>query len=71
MKRSEIKNCSKQRLAQRGSFAVDSCDCGALHLTIGYITLRLEPRACIELTGALCEALDQLAGERRHTTLLS
>lgn len=65
------KNCSKRRLAQRGSFAVDACECGAVHLTIGYVTMRLERSACAEMADAIAEALDLLATQNRPPRLLS
>ena len=65
------KNCSKRRLAQRGSFAVDACECGAVHLTIGYVTMRLERSACAEMADAIAGALDLLATQNRPPRLLS
>ncbi|HZP44385.1 MAG TPA: hypothetical protein VFB15_01930 [Candidatus Binataceae bacterium] len=49
--------CRKRRLAQRGSFLVDDCACGAVHLTIGYLTIRLERAAYAEMAEAIGEAL--------------
>ncbi len=51
------RKCKRRRLAERGSFIVELCDCDAVHLTVGFLTLRLEPRAYRELAGALEEAL--------------
>ena len=45
------KNCRRHRLAERASFSVDECECGALHLTIGYVTMRLEACAYREMAG--------------------
>jgi hypothetical protein len=60
--------CLRRRLAGRASFSVDECDCGAIHLTIGYITLRLDPCAFREMAAAVIEALEQLP-ERNHPTI--
>ena len=60
-------DCHRHRLAERGSFSVDECDCGALHLTIGYVTLRLDPRAFREMARAILEALDRLPIHQRPT----
>lgn len=49
--------CTRRRLAERGAFIVELCDCDAVHLTVGFLTLRLDPRAYRELAGALEEAL--------------
>jgi hypothetical protein len=60
-------NCQRRRLAECGSFAVDECDCGAIHITIGYVTMRLDPRAYRELARAILEALDHLSVHQRPT----
>jgi hypothetical protein len=52
--------CERRRLAARASFAVDECDCGSVHLTIGYVTIRLDPSAYSEMALAIAEALDHL-----------
>jgi len=52
--------CRRRKLAQRESFSVDACDCGALHLTIGYVTMRLDPCAYREMAAVISEALDRL-----------
>jgi hypothetical protein len=61
------KNCRRRRLAHHASFSVDECDCGALHLTIGYVTLRLEVCAYREMAAAVTEALNQLPVQHRPT----
>lgn len=41
---------------------VSQCaDCGQIHLTLAYLTLRLQPEAFRELTGMLALALQQLS----------
>ena len=52
--------CRRRRLAERASFSIDECDCGAIHLTIGYVTMRLEPCAYREVAALMTEALDRL-----------
>jgi hypothetical protein len=61
------KNCRRRRLAHRASFSVEECECGALHLTIGYVTLRLEVCAYREMAAAVTEALDQLPVQHHPT----
>jgi hypothetical protein len=50
------RKCVRQKLSERASFRVDSCDCGAIHLTIGFITIRLDARAFHEFAAAVQEA---------------
>jgi len=59
--------CRRRRLAERASFSVDECDCGAIHLTIGYITLRLDPGAYREVAALMIEALERLHLPHRPT----
>jgi hypothetical protein len=47
-------------LARRGPFRVEQCPCGTLHLTMGVLTVRLEPLACTELASAMLEAVERL-----------
>lgn len=47
-------------LARRGAFRVDQCPCGTLHLTLGVLTVRLEPLACTELASTMLEAMESL-----------
>jgi len=61
--------CRRRRLAERPSFSVDECDCGALHLTIGYVTMRLDPCAYRELTAVVNEGLAQLPPPHHRQTL--
>ena len=61
-------NCRRRRLAERASFSVDECDCGAVHLTIGYVTMRLDPCAYREMAAAVSEALERLP-TNAHATI--
>jgi hypothetical protein len=54
------KNCRRNRLAERASFSVDECECGAVHLTIGFVTMRFDPCAYREMAAAVIEALPRL-----------
>jgi len=66
---SERSKCRRRRLAERQSFAVDECACGAVHLTIGYVTMRLDPCAYREMAATVTEALAQLPPAHRANTL--
>jgi hypothetical protein len=52
--------CVRRRLAERGTFHVEMCDCGVIQMTIGCLTLRLDPRAYSELAEAVHESLSKL-----------
>ena len=41
--------CDKRTLAAHGPFGVHLCKCGAVHLTAGFVTLRLDLAAFLEL----------------------
>jgi hypothetical protein len=51
------RNCDKRRLAEHGPFNVQVCECGAVHLTAGFMTLRLEPSAYRELAAVVNDGL--------------
>ena len=62
----------RQPVAHRGPCRIDQCECGVLHVTVGMITLRLQPTTARALAEALelalaqsgCAALASLAGAR-------
>jgi hypothetical protein len=56
----ERRKCARRRLAEHASLSVDACDCGAIHLTIGFVTLRLDPHAFRELATTVREAASHL-----------
>jgi hypothetical protein len=60
--------CERRRLAQRGSFNVEACDCGAVHHTIGFLTVRLDSCAYRELADALHDGLRAME-PRDQTTI--
>jgi len=49
----------RQSLAQRGPCRIEACECGVLHVTVGMITLRLQPTTARALADALEQALAQ------------
>jgi hypothetical protein len=55
-----IAMCKRIRLAGNGLFTIDLCECGAVHLTIGFTTLRLAPSAYRELAYLLDQGLLKL-----------
>jgi hypothetical protein len=61
----ERPKCARRRLAERASLKVDACDCGAIHLTIGFITMRLDPHAFREFATMVCEAASHLQSTDR------
>ena len=63
-----LARCHHTRLAQGDLAAIDSCECGTLHLHLGALTLRLAPSVLSELLATLGEAVamhacQQAAGE--------
>jgi hypothetical protein len=52
--------CRRHLLARNDIGAVELCHCGAVHLSIGGVTLRLVPGALTQLAGLLAEATDEL-----------
>ena len=49
-------SCKKTPLSSHGSFTVERCSCGTIHLHIGALTLRIEPSALEQLAVTLGEA---------------
>ena len=52
--------CTRERLAAGEFSLVELCDCGALHLTIGAVTMRLAPTMLPVLADVLHEAAREL-----------
>lgn len=46
-------NCCRRILSKSGSSMLETCGCGALHLTIGPLTVRLDSAAAFELSTVL------------------
>ena len=69
-------SCRRERLAGTGGLAVDLCSCGCVHVTIGAVTLRLQPDAVAELAQVLRVGAAELAhrqvaaGRRRLASVL-
>ena len=61
------RKCEKRRLAEHGPFNVQMCDCGAVHFTAGFVTLRLEPSAYRELATVVNEGLLGLTAQIEPT----
>ena len=53
----EETNCRRHTLSQHGPFLVESCGCGMVHLTFGFMTLRIAPSAVDALCATLLEAV--------------
>lgn len=53
--------CERERLAGGDLAMVELCTCGAAHLTIGALTVRLAPAAVGELATILGDAARELA----------
>ena len=49
-------SCKKTTLSSHGSFSVERCSCGTIHLHIGALTLRIERRSLDQLALTLGEA---------------
>ena len=49
-------SCKKTTLSSHGSFSVERCSCGTIHLHIGALTLRIEGRSLDQLALTLDEA---------------
>ncbi len=63
--------CRRQLLA-RGPFAlIERCSCGAVHLTVGAVTLRLAPEALVELATVVGDAACELAMTDARATVRS
>lgn len=60
METANEKNCKRRRIAESGSFHIELCKCGVVHLTIGCLTLRLDPNAYRELAIAIHKSLPNL-----------
>jgi len=52
--------CKRIRLAGNGNFNVDFCKCGAIHLTVGFTTIRLDPGAYRKLASVLDDGIRSL-----------
>ncbi|HEY0250708.1 MAG TPA: hypothetical protein VGC41_04245 [Kofleriaceae bacterium] len=62
--RMERQSCRRDILASSDFALVERCNCGAVHLTIGAVTLRLAPSAIAELAETLADAATALVIDR-------
>ncbi len=53
-------------LAQNEQCSVQVCTCGAFHVTIGSVTVRVRQEAAENLRGVLAAALQKLAAEEQQ-----
>ena len=56
----ESSKCQRIVLAGNGSLRIESCDCGAIHLILGFATMRLDRCAFGALAGVIAEAVRRL-----------
>lgn len=54
-------SCERRLLACGPCCVIEMCDCGAVHLTIGAITLRLRPEALTEIAAVIGDGARALA----------
>lgn len=67
-----MRHCShaRKRIAEGRAANVDECvGCGTLHVTIGALSLRLDPEALASVSRTLEDALAHLLAERASATL--
>lgn len=57
---SQESQCQQELLSQDRCYQVTRCSCGAVHVTIGPITMRLEPEAYHSLLAVLLAARQHL-----------
>ncbi len=55
--------CHRTTLACGPAGLVQLCGCGAVHLSVGPVTMRLTPQACESLSRTLADAAGQLRRE--------
>jgi hypothetical protein len=53
--------CARRPLAGSDQCVVEECGCGAIHLTIGALTLRLGPATAADVSQTLAEAMQRWA----------
>ena len=58
--RTPIDSCHRHLLARTPVGAVELCHCGAVHLSIGGVTLRLVPQAIEQLAELVADAAAEL-----------
>lgn len=61
-------SCRRDILASNDFAQVERCSCGAVHLTIGALTLRLQPSSIAPLAETLADAATALVLDRPRAT---
>jgi hypothetical protein len=56
----QMNACKRQTLAMGELAVVEQCSCGAVHVTIGAITLRLAPSSIVQIATTMNEAARSL-----------
>lgn len=63
-------SCKQEVLSQNNCFQINRCSCGAIHLSIGPMTIRLAPESLPELSAVLLAARAKLYDEKLPTGLI-
>ena len=64
--------CRTTTLVRFGSYRVDHCSCGAVHVAAGPVTLHLDERAFRQFVTVLGEGVEQLnAMQKSHLNLVA
>ena len=61
----EASRCRRGVLAANVAFRIERCDCGAIHLIMGFATKRIDQFAFSELARAAAEAMWKLERPRQ------
>jgi len=56
----DSRKCQRNVLAGNGPLRIESCDCGAFHLILGFATLRMDRCAFVELSDVIADAMRRL-----------
>mgnify|MGYP001265314165 CR=1 FL=1 len=58
---SESASCKRGVLARAAGYRIEYCTCGHIHVSVGPITMHMEPSACESFTQVLNEAMETFA----------
>jgi hypothetical protein len=64
-----MKNSNVLLAEHPGLGRIRICECDAIHVNIGPITINLEPSAFLQMTSMMCSAMEKLAAIRRESGL--
>jgi hypothetical protein len=56
----ELESCRRELLATMGSSRIERCQCGAIHVSVGAVTIRATAEVLRDLSTALSSALAQV-----------